>query len=171
MDLTIPRGLDYYTGVVYETTLNDYPEIGSVCSGGRYENLAQYYTKESLPGVGISIGLSRLFFQLMDASIIKTEETSPFDVIILPMAGSEMEGIKVLESLREEGIRGMIYSESGKMGKKFKYADALHVPYVIVIGEDEIKKGEYSLRNMKTGEQSMVSLEKIKDCLFNKDRI
>ncbi|MDO5713699.1 MAG: histidine--tRNA ligase [Tissierellia bacterium] len=166
LDLTIARGLDYYTGIVYETFLKDYPDIGSICSGGRYENLAQYYTKQALPGVGISIGLSRLFFQLIDGNILTAKEKSPYEVLIIPMKGCEEASIKILQSLRESGVSSTIYSESGKMGKKFKYADALHVPYVIVIGEDELEKGEYSLRNMKTGEQEMLSLEKIKDCFL-----
>lgn len=168
LDLTIARGLDYYTGVVYETTLDHYPEIGSVCSGGRYENLAEYYTKQSLPGVGISIGLSRLYFQLKDAGILTSEDKSSSDVMIIPMKGCELRSVKILKELRDGDISAIMYTESGKMGKKFKYADALHVPYVIVIGENEIEAGEYSLRNMETGDQKMMKLSEIIETLHGK---
>lgn len=164
-DPTIARGLDYYTGVVYETVLDDYPSVGSVCSGGRYENLAEYYSKQPLPGVGISIGLSRLYFQLTEAGILTSEELSLSEVLIIPMKGCEFPAISLLRQLREEGVRAILYTESGKMGKKFKFADALHLPYVIVVGEEELEAGEYSLKDMRTGEQKMLKLGEIKDCI------
>lgn len=161
IDLKIARGLDYYTGTVYETTLDDYPKIGSVCSGGRYDNLASYYTEKTLPGVGISIGLSRLFYQLEQAKIISAEDKSLIDIIILPMDGFIHEGIKLLAKLREKNVKVTIYSEDAKLGKKFKYADQIKVPYAIVLGENEVKNGLYSLRNMATGEQEEVDFNKL----------
>lgn len=161
IDLKIARGLDYYTGTVYETTLNDYPKIGSVCSGGRYDNLASYYTEKSLPGVGISIGLSRLFYQLSRAKIISAEDKSLIDLLIIPMDEYLEEGIKLLAKLREKNVRASVYTEDAKFGKKFKYADQLKVPYVLVLGENEVKTEKYSLKNMETGDQEEVNLEKI----------
>lgn len=153
IDLTIARGLDYYTGTVYETFLNDHPEIGSICSGGRYDDLASFYTKQKLPGVGISIGLTRLFYQLTEGNIIKADESSLTKVIIIPMEECIDEAIKIVNVLRDAGVYSQIYLETGKIGKKFNYADKLNVPYTIVIGKDEITKGAYVLRDMKTGEQ------------------
>ncbi|WP_071026476.1 histidine--tRNA ligase [Peptoniphilus raoultii] len=161
IDLKIARGLDYYTGTVYETTLNDYPKIGSVCSGGRYDNLASYYTEKSLPGVGISIGLSRLFYQLSQAKIISAEDKSLIDLLIIPMDEYLEEGIKLLAKLREKNVRASVYTEDAKFGKKFKYADQLKVPYVLVLGENEVKTEKYSIKNMETGDQEEVNLEKI----------
>lgn len=161
IDLTIARGLDYYTGTVYETFLDEYPQIGSVCSGGRYDDLATYYTKQKLPGVGISIGLTRLFYQLTEAKIIEATENSLIDIMIMPMKGYEDNGIELASKLRTEGIYTQIYFENAKLGKKFTYADKLNIPYVIVIGEDEVTSKEYSLRNMKTGDQEKMSLENI----------
>lgn len=154
IDLTIARGLDYYTGTVYETLLDEYPSIGSVCSGGRYDNLATYYTRQQLPGVGISIGLTRLFYQLMEAGIIDTKEHSLTKVLVIPMEGYMDESIRLAAALRKEDIFTQIYLEETKLGKKFNYADKMGIPFVIVIGEEEKKSGEYTLRNMKSGEQT-----------------
>lgn len=161
IDLTIARGLDYYTGTIYETFLDDYKSIGSVCSGGRYDDLATYYTKQKLPGVGISIGLTRLFYQLREANIINMEKTSLTDVLVIPMKGFEAEGVKVVNDLRNEGIYAGVYLDSGKIGKKFNYADKLNIPYVIVVGEEEVKNKAYQLKNMKTGEQGSFTIEEI----------
>ncbi|MDU3750654.1 MAG: histidine--tRNA ligase, partial [Peptoniphilus rhinitidis] len=161
IDLKIARGLDYYTGTVYETTLDNYPKIGSVCSGGRYEDLASYYTDKALPGVGISIGLSRLFYQLNEANIISSEEKSLIDLLIIPMDDCVSEGIKLLSELREKGLKVSVYTEFAKLKKKFKYADQTKVDYVIVLGEEEVKNRRYSLKNMKTGEQVEVSFEEL----------
>lgn len=165
VDLTVARGLDYYTGTVYETILNDYPDIGSVCSGGRYDDLASHYTKQNLPGVGISIGLTRLFYQLTEANIIKSTENSLIDVMIIPMDGFIDYGIEIGNKLREEGVTAQVYFDEGKMGKKFNYADKLNIPYAIVIGEEEVQTELYSLRNMETGEQKSISLKEIVNCL------
>ncbi|MCF6461637.1 histidine--tRNA ligase [Clostridium sp. Cult3] len=161
IDLTIARGLDYYTGTVYETFLDDYPNIGSICSGGRYDNLAGYYTKQKLPGVGISIGLTRLFYQLTEAKLIKCEDVSLTKVLIIPMKGCLDQAIEIASGLREKDINTQIYMETGKMGKKFGFADKLDIPFTLVIGEEEIKQGRYSLRNMETGEQEMLSMEEL----------
>ncbi len=161
IDLKIARGLDYYTGTVYETTLDKYPEIGSVCSGGRYDNLASNYTDMVLPGVGISIGLSRLFYQLNEAKIIESENKSLFDLLIIPMDDCISEGIKLVSELREKKVRVDIYTEFAKLKKKFKFADQTAVPYVIVVGENEIKNRAYSLKNMKSGEQVEITFDEL----------
>ena len=165
LDLTIARGLDYYTGTVYETLLNDYPSIGSVCSGGRYDDLATYYTKQKLPGVGISIGLTRLFYQLMEAEIIKSTDNSLTQVMIIPMDDYMDYAIKASAILRDKGIFTQVYFEEGKIGKKFNYADKLNIPYVIVVGKDEAENNTYSFRNMKTGEQKVFTIEEVLNCL------
>lgn len=165
IDLTIARGLDYYTGTVYETFLDDYTSIGSVCSGGRYDNLATYYTKQKLPGVGISIGLTRLFYQLMEAGIIQTTESSLTKVLIIPMDGFMDESIKLAAFLRENDIFTQVYLEKTKLGKKFNYADKLGIPYVIVMGEEEKSSGEYTIRDMKSGEQVKYTRDSLIDVL------
>ncbi len=161
VDLTIARGLDYYTGTVYETFLNDYREIGSVCSGGRYENLAEYYTNKSLPGVGVSIGLTRLFYKLNELNIIKAEKKSIADILIIPMVENLEEPIKLATKLRSMGINTEIYLNDKKLKAKFKYADKLEIPYVIVMGEDEIKSGEITLKDMKTGEEEKLPIDEV----------
>ncbi len=154
LDLTIARGLDYYTGTVYETTMLDHPEIGSICSGGRYDNLAEYYTEKQLPGVGISIGLTRLFFVLEDQGYLNEQlNTAPADVLILPMTEDMGPAISLATSLRGANVRTQIYGEQKKFKQKMSYADKLAVPYVIFLGEDEIKDGAAAVKNMRTGEQ------------------
>ena len=155
VDLTIARGLDYYTGTVYETTLLDHPEIGSVCSGGRYDNLAEYYTDKQLPGVGISIGLTRLFYVLGEQGMLNPElPTAPADVLILPMTDDLSAAISLATALRENGIRSQIHGEQKKFKQKISYADKLGIPYVIFLGEDEINEGVVACKDMKTGEQT-----------------
>lgn len=156
VDLTIARGLDYYTGTVYETFLNEYRELGSVCSGGRYENLAEYYTNKNLPGVGVSIGLTRLFSKLNELNIIKADKKSVAEILIIPMVEDLKEPIKLATKLRNAGINTEIYLNEKKIKAKFKYADKLEIPYVIVIGEDEIKENVVTIKNMKTGEEVKV---------------
>ena len=154
LDLTIARGLDYYTGTVYETTMLDHPEIGSICSGGRFDNLAEYYTDKQLPGVGISIGLTRLFFVLEDQGYLNDQlNTAPADVLILPMTEDMAPAISLATSLRTANIRTQIYGEQKKFKQKMSYADKIAVPYVIFLGEDEIKDGAAAVKNMRTGEQ------------------
>lgn len=159
VDLTIARGLDYYTGTVYETFLNDYRELGSICSGGRYENLAEYYTDKKLPGVGISIGLTRLFYKLNELNLMKAEQKSIAQVFIIPMIEDLEQPIALATNLRNLGIKTEIYLNNKKLKAKFKYADKLKIPYVIVIGEDEIKTNTVNVKNMETGEEKKVKLE------------
>ena len=158
IDLTIARGLDYYTGTVYETFLNNYRELGSICSGGRYENLAEYYTDKKLPGVGISIGLTRLFYKLNELNIIRAEKKSISDVLIIPMLEDLTEPIKLATKLRNLGINTEVYLNNKKLKAKFKYADKLQIPYVIVIGEDEIKSKQITLKDMITGNEEKISM-------------
>ena len=160
VDLTIARGLDYYTGTVYETAMLDHPEIGSICSGGRYDNLAEYYTDKQLPGVGISIGLTRLFFVLEDQGYLNDQlNTAPADVLILPMTEDTGSAATLATSLRRSGIRVQVYTEQKKFKQKMNYADKLGVPYVIFLGEDEIKQNKVSLKDMETGEQLLMDAD------------
>lgn len=159
IDLTIARGLDYYTGTVYETFLNKYRQLGSVCSGGRYDNLSSYYTDKKMPGVGISIGLTRLFFQLTDNKIIEAGNRSISKVMIISMVDDFNKSIEVATELRENGINTQIYTDKAKIKKQFNYANRLGIPYVIVIGENEINNNVVSLKNMINGEQKTVTLE------------
>ena len=155
VDLTIARGLDYYTGTVYETTLLDHPEIGSVCSGGRYDNLAEYYTDRQLPGVGISIGLTRLFYVLGEQGMLNPDlPTAPVDALILPMTEDLSPAVSLATELRSSGIRTQLYTEAKKFKAKMNYADKLGVPFVLFLGEDEVKDGVVSCKDMKTGEQN-----------------
>lgn len=161
VDLTIARGLDYYTGTVYETFLNQYRELGSVCSGGRYENLAEYYTDKQLPGVGISIGLTRLFYKLNELQLIKAEKKSIAEVLVVPMVQDLTVPIQIATDLRKKGISTEVYLNDKKLKTKMKYADKLEIPYVIVVGEDEINSGIVKIKNMKTGEERETSIQNI----------
>jgi len=153
VDLTIARGLDYYTGTVYETTLLDHPEIGSVCSGGRYDNLAGYYIEKQLPGVGISIGLTRLFYVLDEQGLLNPQlPSAPADALVLPM-GEIGPAISLAEALRSEGLKVQLYCEQKKFKQKMAYANKLEVPFAVLLGEDEIAEGKCSVKNMVTGEQ------------------
>jgi len=160
VDLSIARGLDYYTGTVYETTLLDHPEIGSVCSGGRYDNLAEYYTDKQLPGVGISIGLTRLFYVLGEQGMLNPAlPTAPADVLILPMTEDLAPAIALATQLRQSGIRTQLQCEDKKFKAKMNYADKLSIPYVIFLGEDEIASGVVACKDMQTGEQTKLNRE------------
>ena len=160
VDLTIARGLDYYTGTVYETTLLDHPEIGSVCSGGRYDNLAGYYTDKALPGVGISIGLTRLFYVLDEQGLLNPQlPSAPADALVLPMTEDPVPAIALSQTLRAAGVRVQMYAEKKKFKQKMSYADKLAVPYAVLLGEDEINEGVCSVKNMVTGEQVKLTPE------------
>ena len=165
VDLTIARGLDYYTGTVYETFLNEYRELGSVCSGGRYENLAEHYTDKKLPGVGISIGLTRLFYKLSELNLIKADKKSVAEVLIVPMVEDMAVPIKLANDLRCNGINTEIFLNDKKLKAKMKYADKLEIPYVIAVGEDEVNSGIVKVKNMKTGEQKECKIENISDLI------
>ena len=158
INLTIARGLDYYTGTVYETFLNEYREIGSICSGGRYDNLAEHYTDKKLPGIGVSIGLTRLFYVLNELNLIKTDKKSISKVLVVPMTDSIEKAIEVGTAFRNAQIPTEIYLEDKKIKAKFKYADKLKIPYVAIIGEEEAKNNTVSLKNMQTGEQVEISI-------------
>lgn len=153
IDLSIARGLDYYTGTVYETFLNGYRELGSVCSGGRYENLAQNYTDKKLPGVGVSIGLTRLFYKLNELNLIKAEKKSVSDILIIPMTENLQVPIQLATELRNARVNTEIYLNDKKIKTKMKYADKLKIPYVIVIGDNEIESGKVKIKVMETGEE------------------
>ena len=158
LDLTIARGLDYYTGTVYETVLLDHPEVGSICSGGRYDDLAGYYTNKSLPGIGISIGLTRLFYILQEQNMISDAVlTAPADVLILPMTDDLSAAVSLASMLRAGGLRVQLYSEKKKFKAKIGYADKLGIPFVIFLGEDEIAQNVCALKNMVTGVQEAVT--------------
>jgi histidyl-tRNA synthetase len=157
IDLTIARGLDYYTGTVYETRLDEYPEIGSVCSGGRYDDLASHYTNHQLPGVGISIGLTRLFDQLTKKGVLKSGKSTPTQVLVLPMIDDMAPGLQLATKLREQGIATELSFVEGKMKKRIGYADKLGIPYVVFIGEDEIKNGVFTVKNLRDGNQEQLA--------------
>ncbi len=158
VDLTIARGLDYYTGTVYETMLLDHPEIGSVCSGGRYDNLAGYYIDKALPGVGISIGLTRLFYVLDEQGLLNPElPSAPADVLVLPMTADPAPAISLAQALRTEGLRVQLYAEQKKFKQKMSYADKIGVPFAVLLGEDELAQGKCSVKNMRTGEQQILT--------------
>ena len=158
VDLTIARGLDYYTGTVYETCMLDHPEIGSICSGGRYDNLAEYYIDKQLPGVGISIGLTRLFYVLGEQNMLNDQlNTAPADVLILPMTEDLAPAITLATELRAQGIRVQLYAEQKKFKAKMSYADKLGIPYAVFLGEDEIAAGTCSVKDLSKGEQVTVS--------------
>ncbi len=154
IDLSIARGLDYYTGTVYETEMTSHPEIGSVCSGGRYDDLAGYYTDKKLPGVGISIGLTRLFYVLNEQGMLSDETVSaPSDALVIPMAEDLGYAIAAATALRDAGVRTQLYCEQKKFKAKMSYADKLGIPYVILIGEDEIAENVVAVKNMCSGQQ------------------
>ena len=160
LDLTIARGLDYYTGTVYETEMTRHPEIGSVCSGGRYDNLAEYYTDKQLPGVGISIGLTRLFYVLNEQGLLSDEIiTAPCDALVLPMTEELGPAVAAATALRQGGVRTQLYGEKRKFKAKMSYADKLGAPFVVLLGEDEIREGVLSVKDMASGEQKKLSAE------------
>ena len=168
VDLTIARGLDYYTGTVYETTLLDHPEIGSVCSGGRYDDLAGYYTEKQLPGVGISIGLTRLFYVLDEQGLLNPELSgAPADALVLPMTADPAPAIALAEQLRAAGLRVQLYGEQKKFKQKMSYADKLGVAYAVLLGEDEIAAGKCSVKDMRSGEQVTVTAEEAAQLIKN----
>lgn len=162
IDPSITRGLDYYTGTVYETFINGYEKIGSVSSGGRYEKLAENFSKQALPGVGMSIGLTRLFYQLKEIGLIDKNESRLTDILIIPMSDEEnFYAIDILNKLLKKGIGADIYLENGKLKKKFSYADKVGVKYAYIIGQSEREEKKVSIRNMETGEQEVVDFDSL----------
>ena len=160
VDLTIARGLDYYTGTVYETQLLDHPEVGSICSGGRYDDLAGYYTDKKLPGVGLSIGVTRLFYILQEQGLLSDElPTAPCDALVIPL-GEELDyAVRCAAALRAGGVRTQVYTEKKKTKAKFAYADKLAVPYAVVVGESEREAGTVGLKDLRSGGQVTVSCQ------------
>lgn len=165
IDLTIARGLDYYTGTVYETILTDYPTIGSVCSGGRFDNLAEYYTDTKLPGVGISIGLTRLFYKLKEAGILTDDIKSLTDVLIISLVDDYKYVYKVADILRRKNRVNICYLEKG-LKQQMKYANRLNSKYTILIGEDELKNEEVTIKDMNDNKQEKVKILNL-DKYFN----
>lgn len=162
IDLAITRGLDYYTSTVYETFINGYESIGSVCSGGRYENLASNFTKQKLPGVGMSIGLTRLFYQLQELGLVEEEKSSKIDFLILPMDKEyHFYAIDVLKKLKDQGKKADIFLEDGKFKKKINYADKINAKYAVIIGEEEASQNTVSIKNMESGEQFNKNIEEL----------
>lgn len=162
IDLAITRGLDYYTSTVYETFINGYESIGSVCSGGRYENLASNFTKQNLPGVGMSIGLTRLFYQLQELGLVEEEKSSKIDFLILPMDKEyHFYAIDVLHKLKDQGKKADIFLEDGKFKKKINYADKINAKYAVIIGEEEASQNTVSIKNMESGEQFNKNIEEL----------
>ena len=154
IDLTIARGLDYYTGTVYETLITDHPEIGSVCSGGRYDDLAGFYTDRALPGAGISIGLTRLFYVLNEQGLLSDDiVTAPCDALVIPMTEDMGFAVSAATALRAAGIRTQLYTEQKKFKARMAYADKIKTPYAVIVGEDETREGVVSVKNMRTGDQ------------------
>ena len=166
VDLTIARGLDYYTGTVYETIMLDEPGVGSICSGGRYDNLAEYYTDKPLPGVGISIGVTRLFYVLEEQGYLSAAlNTAPADALVLPMTGDLAPAIAAATKLREAGIRTQLYGEQKKFKAKMSYCSKLGIPFAVLLGEDEIAANKLSVKNFATGQQVTVSVEEAIDLI------
>ena len=169
-DITIARGLDYYTGTVYETFLTEYRELGSVCSGGRYENLTGNYTNKKFPGVGVSIGLTRLFYKLNELGILDKKVQSVAKVLVIPMLEDKTSAIKFATELRKNEINTEVYLNDKKLKAKMKYADKLKIPYVVVYGENEEVSNEVCIKNMETGEEIKFNItndiEKIKEYIL-----
>ena len=162
VDLTIARGLDYYTGTVYETAMLDHPEIGSICSGGRYDDLAEYYTDKKLPGVGISIGVTRLFYVLEEQGMLSDRMvTAPADVLVIPMSDDLQAAIQTATALRDAGIRTQLYTEKKKFKARIGYAAKLGIPYAVFLGEDEIAQGVVSCKDLAAGQQQTLPVEQL----------
>ena len=162
VDLTIARGLDYYTGTVYETAMLDHPEIGSICSGGRYDDLAEYYTDKKLPGVGISIGVTRLFYVLEEQGMLSDQMvTAPADVLVIPMSDDLQAAIQTATALRDAGIRTQLYTEKKKFKARIGYAAKLGIPYAVFLGEDEIAQGVVSCKDLAAGQQQTLPVEQL----------
>ncbi|MDO4369383.1 MAG: histidine--tRNA ligase [bacterium] len=164
LDLTIARGLDYYTGTVYETILDDHPSLGSICSGGRYDNLTKYYTDNDFQGIGISIGITRLFSKLKEMKIATSKRKTLLNALIIPFDNENINyAIKVSEALRSNNIICDIYYENKNFKQKMKYANKIGTPYIIILGSNEEKENLVTIKNMETGNQETISFDSLKD--------
>lgn len=169
IDLRIARGLDYYTGTVYETLLDEHPEVGSVCSGGRYDDLASYYTDTKLPGVGISIGLTRLFYALRQNGVIQAERQSPASVVVIPIGQEQhFRAFEVASALRNTGVATTLNTEPGRLGSRLRYASRMGFPYVIVIGAEEVENGTISVKDMLANSTETLTLDAAVQVLSNR---
>jgi histidyl-tRNA synthetase len=158
----VVRGLDYYTGTIYETTLVDYPELGSICSGGRYDDLASYFTDTRLPGVGISIGLTRLFSKLKEAGLLQPLERTPAEVLVTTMDRQYLERyLKLASALRAAGVNTEVYLEPAKLGNQLTYADRKGFRLALIAGETEFAKNVVQIKNLATKTARDVSMEDV----------
>lgn len=163
IDLSVARGLDYYTGTVYETVLIDYPELGSVCGGGRYENLCEYFSEQKLPGVGVSIGLTRLFNYLKEKNVTKSSCPSNTEVLVMPLGDYLDVSYALVSELIKNNISAGVLNYGDGLKKKMSIASKLGAKYAVIIGEDEIKNNIITIKNMETGKQEQVYFEKVVD--------
>ena len=162
IDLSITRGLDYYTGTVYETFFDEHPEFGSVCSGGRYDNLSSVFMDKKFPGVGISIGLTRLYDQLHNNGLLNIQGPTPNKVLVITQSSEYAQNaLQLLSSLRSNEIAADVLLRECKFKKKMEYANKIKIPYLVIIGEDEASNGYYTLKDMKNGEQFKVSASEL----------
>jgi histidyl-tRNA synthetase len=166
IDLRIARGLGYYTGTVYETKLLAHPELGSICSGGRYDDLASYFTNEKLPGVGISIGLSRLAIALLEAGLLATDAQTPSRALVTVLDPARMSDyLRIAADLRAAGIACEVYFEKGRVGDQLKYADRKRIPFAVIAGESEFAAGMCKLKNMRTGEEITAAVDDLQQLI------
>ena len=166
LNFSIARGLDYYTGTVYETQLDDYPQIGSICSGGRYEDLASHYTKSKLPGVGISIGLTRLFWQLREAGLIAGVDESSVQAMVALMEEDQLaDSREIARRLRAGGIKAEVQMEAKRLGKQFQYASRAGIRFVVLAGEDELARGVVTVKDLVREQQFEVTREQLASTL------
>ncbi len=164
IDLSITRGLDYYTGTVYEVFLRAHPELGSVCSGGRYDDLASHFTRRKLPGVGISIGLTRLFSHLLSVGVVRPESKTPTRVLVTVLDRKRLsEYFTIATSLRRAQIPTEVFLEDKRLKAQIKYADKKGIPLIVIAGETEFAEGTLQVKALKTGEQKTVRSENLID--------
>ncbi|MEQ9051306.1 MAG: His/Gly/Thr/Pro-type tRNA ligase C-terminal domain-containing protein, partial [Marinoscillum sp.] len=161
LDLSLARGLSYYTGMIYEVKPTSV-QMGSICGGGRYDNLTGMFGLEGTSGIGISFGLDRIYDVMEELNLFPEKITQPLDILIVHFNESNLKHAqKIVMKLREAGIKADLYPTSEKMKKQFNYADKIHTPYTLVIGDNEMESGEYMLKNMQSGEQKPMKPDEI----------
>ena len=167
LNFSIARGLDYYTGTVYETTLDEHPQIGSICSGGRYDNLAGQYTRSRLPGVGLSIGLSRLFWQLREAGLIEASAGESTVQVLVPQVDAALldHQLALASQLRHGGINTEAVLDGGKLGKQLRYADRAGIRFVAILGPQEVADGTVTLKDLRRQDQFTVARDEVVSAL------